>query len=563
MTVTVRQALQTWPLTQAQLLAGARGLDNKISWTHIVEIFEDPYFPSPGILLCSTGYGFKDNPQLQASVMAHVGEVGIAAFLMKTGYELKEIPDRMLADAERFSIPFLKLPQSIPFVDVTKAVAGLLLEKDAEILKQGQEILRRLMEAQLSGGGFSAIAQVLGESLSCSAFITNRRGEMLSTYLHLSPQSSAPSLPADPADPSVIMHLKHYSQRIGAAAGLDRLFRLNKIVSLDSGLGTGQKAAFIAPIQFEHRMRGFVGVVRDQKMTDLALWAIEAAGLVAATEYRVLRVEEVTEQRLVGNLLDTLITHDQLSDPLAFHRLASWGYDVSMPCRIVLVEIEFDAGTPRKERSIDYLRPLWELYFRSSDYEPVIRFVGPTSIALKQVAHDDLERERKELTDFHSRLVRQLRTARVWVAVGRPAAPLSGLRATHAEATRAMTILRRTRSQGGALCAEDLGIDNVLLDLATSERALEYARGVLAPLLESEGVRGRSQLLSTLQAYLAADADTQKTADRLFVHANTVRYRLKTIEELTGRSLQSSNNRTIFTIALRLLDLSNTPPAGA
>jgi len=561
-TVTVRQALQTWPLTQAQLLAGARGLDNEISWTHIVEIFEDPYFPSPGILLCSTGYGFKDNPDLQASVMQHVGEVGIAAFLMKTGYELKEIPDRMLADAERFSIPFLKLPQNIPFVDVTKAVAGLLLEKDAEILRQGQAILRRLMEAQLSGGGFSAIAQVLGESLSCSAFITNRRGEMLSTYLNLSPKGSAPLRTDDAGDPSVIMHLKHYSQKIGAAAGLDRLFRLNKIVSLDSGLGTGQKAAFIAPINFENRMRGFVGVVRDQQMTDLALWAIEAAGLVAATEYRTLRVEEVTEQRLVGNLLDTLITHDQLSDPLAFHRLASWGYDVSMPCRIVLIEIEFEGGTSRKERSIEYLRPLVELYCRSSDYEPVIRFVGPTSIALKQVAQDDEARERKDLAEFYLRLTRHLRTAKVWVAVGRPAPPLSGLRATHAEATRAMTILRRTQSQGGALCAEDLGLDNVLLDLATSDRALDYARGVLAPLLGPEGLRGRSNLLSTLQAYLEVDADTQKAADRLFVHPNTVRYRLKTIEEVTGRSLQSSNDRTMFTIALRLLDLSDTSAAG-
>lgn len=569
MGVTVRQAMEIWPLSQAELVAGAAGLDNEISWTHIVEVFEDPYFLSSGVLLCSTGYGFKDDARLQTSVMEHAGEVGIAAFVMKVGYELKFIPDLMLAHAERLSLPFLKLPQSIPFSDVTKSLAGLLLEKDAGTLRQAREILRGLMEAHLEGGGFAEITRTLGEALACSAFVTNRRGEMLSTYVREVPSSptrdastgAAPSSARD-GGTSIIVHLQHYSQHIEAAAGLDRLFRLNEVVALPSGSDGGDRAAFIAPIRFERRMRGFVGVVRESKTSDLALWAIEAAALVAASEYRALRVEEDTEQRLVGNLLEALVDTDRPSDPTALRRLAAWGYDVGRPCRILLMEIEPEGEPARRGRSLEHLRPLLELYCRSDRYEPVIRFLGPSATALKQVPPDDLEHERQDLASFHSRVARHLRTERVWVAVGRPASPLTGLRATHTEAMRAMTVLRRTRPDGGVLCAEDLGIDNVLLDLSASPRARAYAHDVLAPLLEGGSTRGRSQLLDTLKTFIDVDADTQATADRLFLHPNTVRYRLKVIEDLTGLSLRSSRDRTTVTVALRLLDLGEQGAAG-
>jgi len=47
-----------------------------------------------------------------------------------------------------------------------------------------------------------------------------------------------------------------------------------------------------------------------------------------------------------------------------------------------------------------------------------------------------------------------------------------------------------------------------------------------------------SELTSTLRAYLACGMHVETTAERLFVHQNTVRYRIARFEELTGASLR-------------------------
>ena len=57
----------------------------------------------------------------------------------------------------------------------------------------------------------------------------------------------------------------------------------------------------------------------------------------------------------------------------------------------------------------------------------------------------------------------------------------------------------------------------------------------LDPLAEGGSAR---ELIATLRAFLASGMHVERTATRLFVHQNTVRYRLARFEELTGTSLR-------------------------
>ncbi|WP_343575041.1 helix-turn-helix domain-containing protein [Mycobacterium sp.] len=48
------------------------------------------------------------------------------------------------------------------------------------------------------------------------------------------------------------------------------------------------------------------------------------------------------------------------------------------------------------------------------------------------------------------------------------------------------------------------------------------------------------EIISTLRAYFASDMHVERTATRLFIHQNTVRYRLARFEELAGASLHDT-----------------------
>ncbi|MGW1051422.1 PucR family transcriptional regulator [Streptomyces sp. NPDC002521] len=68
---------------------------------------------------------------------------------------------------------------------------------------------------------------------------------------------------------------------------------------------------------------------------------------------------------------------------------------------------------------------------------------------------------------------------------------------------------------------------------AEASRLVEVSLGPLLALPEAE----RARLLQTLGHWFASGGVAAGAAERLFVHPNTVRYRLRRIEELTGRAL--------------------------
>jgi DNA-binding PucR family transcriptional regulator len=63
--------------------------------------------------------------------------------------------------------------------------------------------------------------------------------------------------------------------------------------------------------------------------------------------------------------------------------------------------------------------------------------------------------------------------------------------------------------------------------------------------------RHHAELVPTLRAFLDCNGSWSACAARLYVHVNTVRYRIGRIEELTGRDLSSLANRVDFFLALR------------
>ena len=73
---------------------------------------------------------------------------------------------------------------------------------------------------------------------------------------------------------------------------------------------------------------------------------------------------------------------------------------------------------------------------------------------------------------------------------------------------------------------------------------------LLGPLEEYDG-DGRAELVHTLEVFLACSGSWRRSATRLHVHVNTLRYRIRRIEDLTGRDLGTLEDRVDFFLALR------------
>lgn len=93
----------------------------------------------------------------------------------------------------------------------------------------------------------------------------------------------------------------------------------------------------------------------------------------------------------------------------------------------------------------------------------------------------------------------------------------------------------------------------LLLDQLQSLEAQQISQKILLPILEYDQ-KYQSDLLQTLQLVLQS-AKLEDVAKHLFIHVNTIRYRLKKIEELTGYNPQTPQSKMLLTTALILNDL--------
>ena len=94
-----------------------------------------------------------------------------------------------------------------------------------------------------------------------------------------------------------------------------------------------------------------------------------------------------------------------------------------------------------------------------------------------------------------------------------------------------------------------MDIEPLLQELAEGA-ALEPFRALVGPLREHDRTR-RSDLVLTLKMYFAAGGNASEAADRLFLHRNSMLYRLERIQKLTGLDLR--DHRVALALQLGLL----------
>jgi PucR family transcriptional regulator, purine catabolism regulatory protein len=148
------------------------------------------------------------------------------------------------------------------------------------------------------------------------------------------------------------------------------------------------------------------------------------------------------------------------------------------------------------------------------------------------------------------------RLGEVRAAASRPAATHS-LRLSFHEARCA---LEAARLRGDGAIEEvasyrDLGAFQLLLSLQDDDALASYCRGVLGPVEQGEGEYGE-ELLRSLDVFIENNGHWERAAAALYCHRHTLRYRIKRVEQLTGRDLSSARDRIEFWLALRGRELA-------
>ncbi|MGL5693115.1 MAG: PucR family transcriptional regulator, partial [Peptostreptococcaceae bacterium] len=111
----------------------------------------------------------------------------------------------------------------------------------------------------------------------------------------------------------------------------------------------------------------------------------------------------------------------------------------------------------------------------------------------------------------------------------------------------------RERINKPIIFIEDYKFEHLLLQLSTNEMFQDFVIDKLN-LLEEYDIMHQSEFLDTLKALIKCRGSRTEAALNLYLHRNTLAYRIKKIEQITGYSLSDYENLFQLELALRIKD---------
>ncbi|MYW63039.1 PucR family transcriptional regulator [Streptomyces sp. SID8379] len=140
---------------------------------------------------------------------------------------------------------------------------------------------------------------------------------------------------------------------------------------------------------------------------------------------------------------------------------------------------------------------------------------------------------------------------RAALGTGSPATGAAALRRSVDEARHAHRVAALGTGTVRTAGSDELS-SHLLLIAAVPDDVRRLYRDRLIGVLERYDTEHGSELVATLSAFLDASGSWQRCAEQLHVHVNTLRYRLRRVEQLTGHSLATLRDRVDFCLALSI-----------
>ncbi|MGN1014866.1 MAG: PucR family transcriptional regulator ligand-binding domain-containing protein, partial [Butyricicoccus sp.] len=163
--VTLRNILEATPLGEAELLAGAGGLDREVRETNIIEVPDACDWMRGGEILFSAGYAFGGDGAQGAKLIRALAKRGITALVLKPGKYMPAVPQEMIETAEQLQFPLLQIPQDKPYSIYMEATFERLRDSRLYELRMITNLHSRLLNASIHGG-MEGICKVLEERLN-------------------------------------------------------------------------------------------------------------------------------------------------------------------------------------------------------------------------------------------------------------------------------------------------------------------------------------------------------------------------------------------------------------
>ena len=519
MKLTVREALQITPLKNATILAGAIGLDREVQNVNIVEVPDTVRWMCGGEIMFSSGFAFSGDAEKGCALLASLNQHKISALVLKPGIYMHEVPAAMIEYAEQIGFPLLEVPRDMPFNIYIEAIYALLLDKRSYLFNLDPSMYYFHGPGSVISGELRNICDILVDRIQ-------------SPVLYLS------------IDGTVI-----------EACGEQFLPERGRDTPQNRTIQEWEKTHYLTLVSSDMEPRAYLAVPKHDGFpseTDTAMMEYSAMMISAELQKEKAFIEQKKKYR--ATLLNDLISQNFGDRRALTRRCELLQFDIDAPYVAFVVNTVPVGPSLEDEENLrttrNYICHILEhrvvqtacSLLLSERQEQIFGLLSLPEQSNEMVLAQGI------LNDMLDKLQVACQGTRVIVGMSVPDHGIERIGQAFREAKEAIKINGQLANGKRLVCLKEFGIYRILCELKSSPSMQEFCAATLGSILESDN---GEELLKTLECYFENGNNLRKTAEDLFLHKNSVKYRISRIEQLLGDRISNPEVELNLRICLK------------
>lgn len=571
MGLTVGEALTIGPLKGARVLAGLGGLNRDIEYVTVVDTPDAADWLRGGEFVLTTAYAVRHTPEGQVDLIRRLIATQAAALGIKLRRFIDALSNEALACAEQADFPIIELPYELAWADIITPVLDEVLQRQAEVLQRSIGIHTQFIQTVLRGGGMRDIAATLSEQISAPVAVIDSRWTILASVGSLT--HACPNLDVDWSDLVAILEAAEAgkgqfqigSEKWDLASDITRIH----ISQASEDSKVPPHSLITAPIGSEESgySRLLIMEVEGRPFGDMDAIAIGHAVTTVTLEALRLKTAEDVERRFRVNFWDDLVHQRFESQTDAVNKAKAFGVDLTCPNMVITISpdpaVHHGNGAtllpgPEFVRLQDDIVLAISKLSLSHASHPLIAFPyrqGVSVILPWKGNREDVLSARTEAirtaTELHNYLSKEFSPNTVSMGIGRYYRDPMAIAMAYREASQSVVLGRSIFGPNSLTHFDSIGVYRIMLHGANHVELKDFMSYQLG-MIEAYDSGHDTDLLTTLEVYLREGCNAKATADKLFLHVNTVKYRLGRIQHLAGIDRRDPETRFNLELALKI-----------
>ncbi|MEU6545339.1 PucR family transcriptional regulator [Streptomyces sp. NPDC046859] len=532
--------------------AGADRLDVPVRWAHVSELADPvPYMEGGELLLITALQLDAEDPEAMRRYVRRLAGAGVVGLGFAVGVNYEEIPKALIDAAEEAELPLLEVPRRTPFLAISKAVSAAIAAEQYRAVTAGFAAQRELTRQALTAGPEGLLA-ALASQVNGWAALYDASGAVVATAPEWAGRRAARLTPdverlrERPAPASSVVGGPGNEDRVELhTLGTGRRPRAALAVGTAAALGTAERYAV-------HSAIALLTLTTERSRS---LQAAEQR--VGAAVLRMLLAGQPDHARAVAGSLYGDLLDAPFRVIVAEAASVSAARVVDPGTRVALTKASAAALVVAADAGGDPLGALTEVVESAAARAGEAVLVVPETETGRLVV---LASDGGAAVGACAEYAAGLEAARAGavpdqpagdqeelvVGLSAPAGPIAAA-AAYKQAEQALSVARRR----GRVCVEHEQLaSGSVLPLLADDAVKAFADGLLRALHEHDAT-GRGDLVASLRAWLSRHGQWDAAAADLGVHRHTLRYRMRRVEEILGRSLDDADVRMELWLALK------------